>query len=93
MEDGLVHISDNLCGWLLIVLIIDVMENGLVHGSKCRRAKRAESLNPCCSERWSRTELKVMFPLRLVSLNPYFSGRWSRTYSVNYSETWISFES
>ena len=26
MEDSLVHISDNLCGWLLIVLIIDVMK-------------------------------------------------------------------
>ena len=37
-------------------------------------------LNPCCSGRWSRTDMTgIMNPLNFVCLNPCCSGRWSRT--------------
>ena len=37
------------------------------------------SLNPCCSERWSRTSNNMSLRNAMASLNPCCSGRWSRT--------------
>ena len=36
-------------------------------------------LNPCCSGRWSRTNLISSMPIMRLRLNPCCSGRWSRT--------------
>ncbi len=43
---------------------------------------RKESLNPCCSGRWSRTVEFGSLQNGVLSLNPYCSGQWSRTYII-----------
>ena len=64
-----------------LVLILVVVEDGLVHVRFKENRRIKESLNPCCSGRWSRTcflmERNIDF--MLIRLNPCCSGRWSRT--------------
>ena len=50
------------------------------------------SLNPYCSGRWSRTQIRLYVQIRdSFGLNPYCSGRWSRTI-MDTSKTHRAFE-
>ena len=62
------------------VLILIVVEDGLVLTKMLAIIKAANSLNPYCSGRWSRTKIEIVQEAVAEGrLNPYCSGRWSRT--------------
>ena len=56
------------------------MEDGLVPFTlMATDPTDAQSLNPCCSGRWSRTRQFINLITVQSCLNPCCSGRWSRT--------------
>ena len=80
MEDGLVPFKDYEYNYDdNTVLILVVVEDGLVLMISTSKGLTHASLNPCCSGRWSRTELSNVDGVVNISLNPCCSGRWSRT--------------
>ena len=57
MEDGLVRsCCCVLISWELVLILV-VMEDGLVLLKQDVNEVVTEGLNPCCSGRWSRTQL------------------------------------
>ena len=62
------------------VSILVVVEDGLVLSFRKLLLKDRNSLNPCCSGRWSRTMPCISSIMKRSNcLNPCCSGQWSRT--------------
>ena len=51
---------------IYVVLILVVVDDGLVHMCKYEERLYTKCLNPCCSGRWSRTAIILVFHLWLI---------------------------
>ena len=80
VDDGLVLTNARAYDYCKAVLILVVVDDGLVPHKDLLMCVLSQSLNPCCSGRWSRTVTSTMLSSSIWSgLNPCCSGRWSRT--------------